>query len=119
MKRLVAWLLVLGIVVIAAPMRADDEKKDKDKTEEKKKDDKKDEKKDEKKDTEKKVEKPTEAQKKELERLSGTFTVTWYSTCSPITTCVRLLLASMIEVLTSCLSMDGAAMMKVAEALVK
>jgi uncharacterized protein (TIGR03067 family) len=85
MKRLVAWLLVLGIVVVAAPMRADDEKKDKDKTEEKKKDDKKDEKKDdkkdEKKDEKKDSDKPkelTEAQKKELERLSGTFTVTTF-----------------------------------------
>jgi uncharacterized protein (TIGR03067 family) len=79
MKRFVAWLLVLGIVVVAGPMRADDEKKDKAKTEEKKKDDKKDEKKkDEKKSEKPKEEKLTDEQKKELEKLTGTFTVTTF-----------------------------------------
>ncbi len=81
MKRLLALLVALGVLVLAAPgvdlARADDEKK-----EEKKKDDKKDEKKaDEKKADEKKATKKEElssAQKEELKRLSGTFTVATY-----------------------------------------
>src|SRR5947209_1833113 len=92
MKRLLALLVVLGIVVAAGPARvvvARDEKKDekkdkdKDKKDDKKDKDKKDEKKDEKKDKDKKDEKPaakplTEEQKKALETLSGNFTVTLF-----------------------------------------
>lgn len=68
MKRLLALLVALGILVLTAPglvaYQAGDEKK---------KDDKKEEKKEEKK---KEEEKLTDAQKDELKKLSGTFTVT-------------------------------------------
>jgi uncharacterized protein (TIGR03067 family) len=78
MKRLVALLLVLGILACTAPLRADkdkDDKKEEKKKDDKKKDDKKDDKKDEKKDKPKTEEKLTDAQKEELKKLSGTFTV--------------------------------------------
>ncbi|MFO0846517.1 MAG: TIGR03067 domain-containing protein [Gemmataceae bacterium] len=69
MKRLLAMLLAMGVLVASAPdlVRAQDDKKD-----EKKKDEKKEEKKEEK----KAEEKLTDAQKDELKKLSGTFTVT-------------------------------------------
>ena len=81
MKRLLALLLAMGIVFAAAPdlLRAQEkeakqEKKDDDKKDEKKKDDKKaDEKKADKAD-----EKITDAQKDELKKLSGTFTVSLF-----------------------------------------
>ena len=87
MKRLLALLVALGILVMAVPgldlARADDEKKEEkkkdDEKKEEKKDDKKDEKKDEKKaekkDEKKAEEKLSDAQKDELKKLSGTFTV--------------------------------------------
>jgi uncharacterized protein (TIGR03067 family) len=89
MKRIVAWLLTLGILAVAAPMRADkdDDKKDAkqgekkdDKKDDKKKDEKKEEqkKKDDKKDDKKTEEKLTGDQKRDLEKLSGTFTVTHF-----------------------------------------
>jgi uncharacterized protein (TIGR03067 family) len=75
MKRLVTLLLALGILLLAAPIgasREDKDKKDKDK-------DKAEEKKDKDKDKEKKPEeKLTDEQKKELVKLSGTFTVTLF-----------------------------------------
>src|SRR5262245_13461708 len=88
MKRLLALLVALGILVVASPgvdfARADDEKKEEKKDE--KKDDKKDEKKDDKKEAkkdEKKAEKKADvqlssAQKDELKKLTGTFTVSNY-----------------------------------------
>ncbi len=80
MKRIVAWLLTLGILAIAAPTRADkdDEKKDVKKVE--KKDDKKkdDKKKDDKKAEKKAEEKISDDQKRDLDSLSGTFTVTLF-----------------------------------------
>lgn len=68
MKRLVALLLVLGVLITAGPLLAD--KDDKGKT------DKKDDKKETKKDVAPKAEeKLSDAQKQELEKLSGTFSV--------------------------------------------
>jgi uncharacterized protein (TIGR03067 family) len=95
MKRMLVFLLALGVLVVADPTRlvkAQDEKKDekkdkdKDKKDEKKdkdkadkdKDEKKDKDKDEKKDKDKdkKEEKPlTDEQKKELEKFTGTFKI--------------------------------------------
>jgi uncharacterized protein (TIGR03067 family) len=80
MKRLVALLLMLGILACAAPIRADKDKDDKkdQKKDDKKKDDKKDEKKEEKKDAPKTEEKLTDEQKEELKKFTGTFTVTLF-----------------------------------------
>ena len=81
MKRLLALLVALGVLVMAAPgvdlARADDEKKEKkdDKKDDKKADEKKEGKKDEKAKTEEKL---SPAQKEELKKLSGTFTVATY-----------------------------------------
>ena len=83
MKRLLVFLLALGVLVVADPtrlVRAEDDKKEEKKDKDKdKKDDKKDkdkDKKDDKKDKDKKEEKPlTEEQKKELEKFTGTFKV--------------------------------------------
>ncbi len=70
MKRLVALLLALGILVLATPIRAD--KEDKDKKAEKKEDK---DKKDKSEDKEKSEEKLSPVQVKELEKLSGTFSI--------------------------------------------
>ncbi|MFO0878800.1 MAG: TIGR03067 domain-containing protein [Gemmataceae bacterium] len=80
MKRLLAWLLIAGVFVSAAPVLVDQARADdKDKKEEKKKDDKKDDKKEEKKDDKPKVEeKLTDAQKEELKKLTGTYSVTLF-----------------------------------------
>jgi uncharacterized protein (TIGR03067 family) len=75
MKRFVALLLALGILVVAAPIRADKD----DKKTEAKKEDKKDAKKEDKKEDKPKTdEKPTPSQTAELKKLSGTFTVTLF-----------------------------------------
>lgn len=73
MKRLLALLLALGVLIAASPdlVRAQDDKK------EEKKDDKKEEKKtEEKKAEEKKEDKLSDSQKEELKKLSGTFQIT-------------------------------------------
>ncbi|MFO0927986.1 MAG: TIGR03067 domain-containing protein [Gemmataceae bacterium] len=69
MKRLIAFVLVLGLLATAGPSLAD---KDKDT---KAKDAKKADAKETKKDDKKTDDKPSDAQKQELEKLSGTFSV--------------------------------------------
>jgi uncharacterized protein (TIGR03067 family) len=85
MKRLLVLFLALGLLAGAVSAREDDKPKDKkaDKKDDKKDDKKKDEKKDEKKDDKKKEDKKepekqkelSEEGKKDLEKMSGTFTV--------------------------------------------
>lgn len=80
MKRLLAFLLMLGLVVSAGLSRADDEKDKKKETKDKKDDKDKSKDKDKAKDKEKGKDKPevklTDAQKKELTKFEGTWTVT-------------------------------------------
>jgi uncharacterized protein (TIGR03067 family) len=78
MKRLLALLVALGVLVMTAPgvdfVRAGDDKKE-EKKDDKKKDDKKEAKKEEKKKDEPKL---SPEQREELKKLSGTFTLTSY-----------------------------------------